>query len=161
MKSLHISLAMLLVIGVSAKVNAQITTPKLPTPGVTSSAALTSSTVAPIGGMVALPGETLDQFGQLLQEGNLIAILSDVSLAQALGLDVEQWMLAGLLIEEYQHAVLYYSMLDPQGQNPGTWQALSVIETMTELALFQLLTPVQQQQLEQIYVGGPTGASSK
>jgi len=150
MKTWHKILAMLLVVGIGAEVNAQITTPNLPTPGVTSSAAPATPT-APTGGMAALSGETLDQLSQLLQDGNLIALFSDMSLAQALGLDVEQWMLAGFLIEQYQNAVLYYWSIDPQGQDPETWQSLAVIRTLTELALFQLLTPAQQQQLEQIY----------
>jgi len=147
MKTLQISLVMLLLMGIVAQGHAQGTSAKQPTQGA-------SSVGTQVAGAAAISGETLGQLGELLQEGNLIGILSDVSLAKALGLDVEQWMLAGYLIEEYQSAVLYYWMIDPQGQDPATWHALSVIKTLTELELFQLLTPAQQQQLEQMYQQG-------
>ena len=144
MKTLQISLVVLLVMGIVAEGHAQGTSAKQGPQGATASGMQAA-------GAAAISGETLGQLGELLQEGNLIGILSDVSLAKALGLDVEQWMLAGYLIEEYQSAVLYYWMIDPQGQDPATWHALSVIKTLTELELFQLLTPAQQQQLEQLY----------
>jgi hypothetical protein len=143
MKSFRISLALLLAVAIINTINAQSTPVKHPAQGATAG--------AQAGGVGTITGDNLEQLQQLLQDGSLIHILSNPDLAKALGLNFEQWMLAGYLIDEYQNAVMYFWLIDPQGQDPATWQTLSVIQALLELQLYQLLTPEQQQLIDQIF----------
>lgn len=141
MKTLPNVLAIVLACGTLTTLHAQGTTTKTPT----------INSGGSVNGGAELTQDTLGQLGQMLHDGSLAAILSNPELARSLGLDLEQWIMAQTLIEEYQRHTMMYMMLDPEGLNPATWQTVSMLQFYLDLQLYYLLTPGQQQLLDQIY----------
>ncbi len=141
MKTLPNVLAIVLACSTLTTLHAQGTTTK--TPMINSGGS--------VNGGVELTQDTLGQLGQMLHDGSLATILSNPELARSLGLDLEQWIMAQTLIEEYQRLTMMYMMLDPEGLNPATWQTVSMLQFYLDLQLYYLLTPGQQQLLDQIY----------
>ena len=89
----------------------------------------------------------------MLEEEGLAAVLSDADMARALGLDLEQWMQAQLMIQEFQAFANMLMMLDPQGEDPNTLVMLDLFRFFLDWQLFFSLTPEQRDRLNDIFAG--------
>jgi len=119
------------------------------TPGTTQTPPATGQT--PANGQNPSSGDSMSAIAQTLLDGGLVAVLSDVDMARALGLDFEQWMAAQFIINGYEHLAAMLMWFDPEGQNAETLESLEMVRFFVDFELYLLLTPEQQQTVNQLF----------